>query len=55
MFGSVSLLNLDSSLYTILQIISVTVFEKSPLLQAFEAMNYINLNHDPCKQLTLFD
>jgi hypothetical protein len=49
------LLNLDSSLYTILQIISVTVFEKTPLLQAFEAMNYTNLNNDPCKQLTLFD
>jgi transposase len=49
------LLNLDSSLYTILQIISVTVFEKTPLLQAFEAMNYTNRNNDPCKQLTLFD
>ena len=48
-------LNLDSSLYTILQIISVTVFEKTPLLQAFKAINYINLNNDPCKQLTLFD
>lgn len=48
-------LNLDASLYTILQIISVTAFEKTPLLQALEAMNYINQNDDPCKQLTLFD
>lgn len=48
-------LNLDSSLYTILQIISVTVFEKTPLLQALEAMNNTSLNNDPCKQLTLFD
>ncbi len=48
-------LNIDSSLYTILQIISVTVFEKTPLLQAFEPMNYTNLYNDLCKQLTLFD
>lgn len=48
-------LNLDLSLYKILQIISVTVFEKTPLLQAFETINNINLNSDSCKQLTLFD
>ena len=48
-------LNLDSSLYTILQIISVTVFEKTPLLQALQAMHNTSLNNDPCKQLTLFD
>lgn len=48
-------LNLDSSLYTILQIVSVTVFEKIPLLQALGALNYTYLNTDSCKQLTLFD
>jgi len=48
-------LNLDSSLYTILQIISVTVFEKTPLLQALQAMDNTNQNDYPCKQLTLFD
>lgn len=48
-------LNLDASLYKILQIISVTIFEKTPLLRAFDTMNYTNLNHDPRKQLTLFD
>lgn len=48
-------LNLDASLYTILQIISVTVFEKTPLLQALDAMNNLSLNNNPCKQLTLFD
>jgi hypothetical protein len=48
-------LNLDSSLYTILQIVSVTIFEKTPLLQALKAMNYTYLNTDSCKQLTLFD
>ena len=48
-------LNLDSNLYTILQIISVTVFEKTPLLQALETINYTNLSTHDCKQLTLFD
>ena len=48
-------LNLDSNLYTILQIISVTVFEKTPLLQALETINYTNLSAHDCKQLTLFD
>jgi hypothetical protein len=30
-------LNLDASLYTLLQILSVTLFEKMPLPQAFPA------------------
>jgi transposase len=30
-------LNLDSSLYTILQILSVTLFEKTPILQALSS------------------
>ena len=48
-------LNLDASLYTILQIISVTIFEKTPILQALQAMNYTTHYDDPCNQLTLFD
>jgi hypothetical protein len=48
-------LNINSSLYTILQILSVTIFEKIPLLQALNTMNYTNPDIDPCKQLTLFD
>ena len=48
-------LNLDQSLYTILQIISVTVFEKTPLLLALQPMDDITHNDDSCKQLTLFD
>jgi len=48
-------LGLNQSLYTILQILSVTLFEKTPILQAF--------SHDKCrisednagKQLSLFD
>lgn len=48
-------LGLDLSLYTILQIISVTVFEKTPLLQALLHSDDTSLNDHSCKQLTLFD
>ncbi|GGB62934.1 hypothetical protein GCM10011505_49440 [Tistrella bauzanensis] len=34
-------LNLDASLYTLLQILSVTLFEKMSLQQAFPASEYI--------------
>ena len=34
------LLKLDQSLYTILQILSVTLFEKTPILQAFSRPEY---------------
>ncbi|MES2356646.1 MAG: IS4 family transposase [Pseudomonadota bacterium] len=33
-------LNLDASLYTLLQILSVTLFERMPLQQAFQGNNY---------------
>jgi len=47
-------LNLDVSLYTLLQILSVTLFEKIPLSQALAATNNkINDDH-PCNQLNLF-
>ena len=48
-------LNLDASLYKILQILSVTIFEKTPLLQALEPLNDTIENNHACKQLTLFD
>ena len=51
-------LNLDMSLYTILQILSVTLFEKTPLLHAVTNMdynNYENKNNRLYKQLNLFD
>ena len=35
-------LNLDISLYTILQILSVSHFEKTPILQAFSSDDYEN-------------
>jgi len=47
-------LNLDASLYTLLQILSVTLFEKMPLQQAFPANEYIPPEGVPCNQLNLF-
>ena len=48
-------LKLDHSLYTILQILSVTVFEKIPILQAFSEAHLQNLSTCPANQLFLFD
>jgi hypothetical protein len=47
-------LQLDASLYTLLQILSVTLFEKMPLQQAFPAGEYIPPEGMPCNQLNLF-
>ena len=48
-------LELEASLYQILQILSVTLFEKVPILQAFQAPDsqYDSVDHG--KQLILFD
>jgi len=43
------------SLYTILQILSVTLFEKTPLLQVLEASQYSNITPDNSNQLKLFN
>ena len=48
-------LGVKGSLYKILQILSVTVFEKMPILQALEGANYELLPDLPCNQLSLFD
>ena len=49
-------LNLDASLYTLLQILSLTLFEKMPLQQAFQGSDYKNNDNDyeNSKQLNLF-
>jgi hypothetical protein len=47
-------LQLDASLYTLLQILSVTLFKKMPLQQAFPATDYIIPNDMPHNQLNLF-
>jgi len=48
-------LGLKQSLYTILQILSVTLFEKTPILQAFSEEIYKTKTGGPCNQLMLFD
>ncbi|MFO7686778.1 MAG: IS4 family transposase, partial [Desulfobacterales bacterium] len=45
----------DLSLYTILQILSVTLFEKEQLLQVFDHSRYNILTTTQSKQLKLFD
>jgi hypothetical protein len=48
-------LNLDQSLYTILQILSVTLFEKMPILQVFQQFDYTEYQPNNCNQLRLFE
>ena len=48
-------LSLDHSLYTILQILSVGLFEKTPVLQAFCEHNPTNEIGNTCNQLELFN
>lgn len=48
-------LNLNLSLYTILQILSVSLFEKTPILQAFTSTDYNDHEDDFRRQLILFD
>ncbi|TAK10312.1 IS4 family transposase [bacterium] len=47
-------LNLKRSLHSILQILSVSLFEKTPILQALSALECDEINHEPCNQLSLF-
>jgi hypothetical protein len=48
-------LNLEQGLYTILQIFSISLFEKVPINQLFTKEEYKNKNKEQYKQLTLFD
>ena len=48
-------LNLDASLYTLLQILSVTLFEKMPLQQAFPGSDYNVSSSVASNQLNLFE
>jgi len=47
-------LSLDASLYTLLQILSVTLFEKTAIYQALTGSDYRSDNDVQCNQLTLF-
>jgi hypothetical protein len=48
-------LGLEASLYQILQILSVTLFEKTPILRALQAPDFENELGDSGNQLILFD
>jgi IS4 transposase len=48
-------LKLEQSLYTILQILSVIIFEQTPFLSAFQPDNYNFSEGESHKQLTLFN
>ena len=47
-------LNLDASLYTLLQILSVTLFEKMPIYQTLIGNDSKSSDHVQCNQLNLF-
>jgi hypothetical protein len=47
-------LNLDVSLYTMLQILSVSLFEKTPLFQVFSQIQQQEIEDDSSNQLELF-
>jgi len=48
-------LNLDQSLYTILQILSLTLFEKEPIYQVLSDIGYTNQKEHLSNQANLFD
>jgi hypothetical protein len=48
-------LNLNQELYTILQILSISIFEKTTVNQLFENENYNNGTTDGYNQLNLFE
>lgn len=52
--GDKKKLQLDASLYTLLQIMSVTLFEKMPLQQAFPGNGYNSNSTRSGNQLNLF-
>jgi hypothetical protein len=48
-------LGIELPLYTILQILSVSIFEKTPLVELFSQTNYNILQPPSPNQLSLFD
>ncbi|MCA9750282.1 MAG: IS4 family transposase, partial [Romboutsia sp.] len=48
-------LKIEKNLYSILQFLSLTLFEKTPILQAFQQVDDIKINEDSYNQLKLFD
>ena len=48
-------LGLQADLHRILQVASVTIFEKTPVLQAFQGLEFQPSSHTLANQLNLFD
>lgn len=48
-------LKIQLSLYTFLKVISITIFEKTPIFQLFDSNKYTNYNSDGDNQLFLFN
>lgn len=48
-------MHIDKSIYTILQILSVSLFEKMPIKQAFQEKENNNLTEQVCNQLNIFE
>ena len=48
-------MNLERSLHSILQILSVSLFEKTPILEALSQPEYSEINYDSGNQLILFE
>ncbi len=48
-------LKIPSQMYTILQVLSVTLFEKTPILSALSNQEYKTDLDSTCQQLNLFD
>ncbi|PYU69498.1 MAG: hypothetical protein DMG49_13215 [Acidobacteria bacterium] len=48
-------LGLDLSLHKILQVLSITIFERSPILQGFSNFSDEITDTEPCMQLNLFN
>ena len=48
-------LGLEATLYQILQVLSITLFEKTPILRALQACDSKNASLDLGNQLILFD
>jgi transposase len=48
-------LNISISLYSMLQIFSISIFEKTPIYQLLTGTQHADIVPDSCKQLNLFD
>ena len=55
LMGDLMIIALTANLYTILQILSVTIFGRIPLIQVVTESNYKNKPSNPFNQLNLFD